>query len=96
MTTIQLNFRRVAGFEDRYIVSDHGEVFSLRRGRLLKPYIHPQVGHVYVQFNWNGKSRYFRVSDLVLKAFVSNKVKKVRHKDGDKTNNHLSNLEIVA
>jgi len=96
MTITQLNFRPVVGFEDRYIVSEHGEVFSVKRNRLMKQYIHPQVGHVYVQFNWNGISRYFRVSDLVIKAFVSHKVKKVRHKDGDRTNNRLDNLEIVA
>lgn len=97
----------VVGYEDRYVVSDHGRVWSkermvrhgrgpgLRRhaGRMLKQGRKP-AGYPVISAVVDGKVRHLYVHRLVLEAFVGPcpEGHVARHLDDDKSNNNLRNL----
>src|SRR5690242_19034225 len=79
-----------------YEASNLGRIRSWRNGRkgnVLKPY----MGHEYraVKLRNNGRNIAFRVHQLVATTFMPNPENKpqVNHIDGDKLNNHVTNLE---
>ena len=90
-------FKEITEFDGRYLVSDSGVVVN-RRGRVLKPGINPRTG--YAQFVWrkNGKAVMRYLHRLVAATFLENphSAPIVNHKDGNKLNNHVSNLEWVS
>lgn len=66
---------------------------KLLRGKMMK--CHPdRNGYLYVNLRCDGKSVRWYVHRLVLQAFEGDGPEgyEVRHLDGDKTNNHISNL----
>lgn len=84
----------VVGYEDRYLVSNTGEVFSKLSARTLKPKI-DRYGYKVVALSRNGKTRHFTVHRLVATAWIPNVegLPTVNHKDENKLNNHVGNLE---
>lgn len=79
-----------------YFISDQGGIFG-QRGNLMRPA--PDGGgypHVIIR-NANG-TKVVKIHHLVMEAFVGPKPNKmqVNHKDGEKMNNKLSNLEYVS
>lgn len=82
--------RPVKGFEELYLVSNFGRVWSLISKRFLAPRPLP-VGYLRVQIK--GKDYY--IHRLVAEAFLPNKdnLPMVNHKDFNKLNNNLNNLE---
>ena len=98
-------WRPVVGYEGYYEVSNLGRVKSLpratTRGRILKPYVNKRNGCVYYALSMNGKQRTVRGHKIVLEAFTDYRVGSldgvcIDHRDGDKTNNNLENLEPVT
>lgn len=92
-------WRDVVGYEGVYEVSSFGNVRRVDLGHHstkegLKSQRTDPNGYKQVDL-WNGSGRTHRVHRLVAKAFIPNPKKKrtVNHKDGDKTNNHVDNLE---
>lgn len=89
----ECNWKPIAGWED-YSVSDSGLVYSHRRNRLLKIW---DVKGEYPRatLNKGNKKKSFTVHRLVASAFIENPLNKktVNHKDGNKNNCHVSNLE---
>ncbi|MEK4132027.1 NUMOD4 domain-containing protein [Solibacillus sp. FSL W8-0474] len=87
-------WKDVAGYENLYMVSDTGRVFSKKSGVVLKTPL-DRYGYQKVSLYSNKKYKYTTVHRLVAKAFIPNPDNKetVNHKDGNKTNNHVSNLE---
>ena len=81
-----------------YEISDHGRVYShFHKGRMLKC-CDNSFGYMYVTlFNSFGQQP-SAVHVLVLEAFDSKRKDKLtcNHKDGDKKNNHISNLEWIT
>ena len=67
------------------------------KGRTLKPH-KDKKGYLRVAFKQSGKHTTFRVHRLVAQLFVSNYLNKpmVNHKDGNKQNNNVENLEWVT
>lgn len=85
-----------------YYISEQGEVLSFRekntkhpKGYILKPRIGKQgYARVYLTDN-QGKRKDYKIHRLVATYYLDNpsNLPIVNHKDGNKTNNHISNLE---
>ena len=79
-----------------YSVGSDGTILSFKskEPKALKQYVNKK-GYLYVLLYTGKKSTYCRVHRLVAQAFIPNPDNKleVNHKDGVKTNNHVSNLE---
>lgn len=97
-----IEWRKIAGFDGDYLVSNTGLVRSVKqeRRRKLKRYfiMRPAInsgGYWSCALCKNGISSTHSVHQLVGKAFISNPENKhdINHKDGVKTNNHVDNLE---
>lgn len=96
-------WRPVKGF-NAYAVSDEGRVARISRGRGTYPGREVgSLGGSNGQYRrvalWCGKSHYDRyVHRLVAEAFLGPcpKAHEVNHKDGDPSNNALTNLEYVT
>lgn len=86
-------WKQVVGHPD-YEVSNLGNVKSVRRNRLLKPFPYSNYGHVHVSLCKNGKQKRGSVHRLVLLAFIGEcpMGMECRHLDGNASNNKLSNL----
>lgn len=61
----------------------------------MKSYINKHNGYVYIFLMKDNKSKNFRLHRLVAEAFIPNPENKlqVNHKDGNKLNNNINNLE---
>lgn len=99
-------WRPVVGYEGLYEVSNLGRVKSLdrvvnakngstavKRGKILKGGF--TKGYVLYLFNTGGKRKYITGHRLVAEAFIPNPegLPLINHKDEDKTNNAVWNLE---
>lgn len=92
--------REVVGFEGRYSVTEDGQVFSHLRNHFLSQQLnfggYARVGLL----RGDGKFCFPLVHRLVATAYLpkpeSLEVLEINHKDGVKTNNHVSNLEWVS
>ena len=86
----------IKGYECQYEVSDQGRVRSLKSGkeRILKPGS-DKYGYLQVGLYKNGEKKMCKVHRLVAQTFIPNpdNLTEVNHKDEDKINNKVSNLE---
>lgn len=90
--------RYIAGYEGLYRISIFGEVWSYRINRYLKQQI-SNKGYPYVNLYSKDKGKkLIKVHRLVASSFIPNpnNYNQINHKDGVKTNNHVSNLEWVS
>lgn len=107
-----MNWRPVKNYESLYLVSECGYIKSLEKrwrtgrgnGRLhiqtevIKSQHVTRFGYLRVALWKEGKQKKYHVHRLVAMAFLPNYFEgaQVNHKDGNKTNNHASNLEFVT
>ena len=79
---------------DRWVKSKNGSI-RICRGRILKPYTNKD-GYLCVVLSKNNKQKTFRVNRLVAEAFLDNpnNLPQVNHKDENKQNNNVENLEF--
>lgn len=87
-------WKPVVGFEDLYDVSDTGEIYSHVTNKILKHAV-KKFGYHQVTLVKDKKNHYCMVHKLVADAFIPKIEGKpyVNHKDGDKDNNCVDNLE---
>jgi len=92
------DWRDIKGYEGHYQVSSTGQVRSLKRGRRLMSPAVSCTGYYQVNLYLEGRVKHFYVHRLVAAAFIRQipDGMEVNHKDGDKSNNEVSNLEIVT
>lgn len=85
-------FRDIPGYEGMYEVSNLGRV--RRDGKILKPSKNKK-GYLQVSLCKNGTKKNARIHRLVAQSFISNpqNLPQINHKDEDKTNNAVENLE---
>lgn len=93
-----------------YYVSEYGDVVSFKHGKVKSLKVHEtkpkkgkktrkkKQGYLYVKLWIHGKTRAAFLHRLVAQAYISNPENKpeVNHKDGDKHNNYVKNLEWVT
>lgn len=84
----------IPGYAGRYEVSDSGEVRNLERNKRLKPH-NTGKGYQQVVLQMNGARSYTSIHRLVASAFIPNPegLPQVNHKNGDKADNRVANLE---
>ena len=86
---------------DGYFVDNEGNVYSIKKGYLhkLKPHVN-QCGYATVSLSVNKRPKWITVHKLIVNTFVReldlSKDETINHKDGNKLNNKLSNLEIIS
>jgi hypothetical protein len=95
-----MKWQSVKNYEEIYEISENGDVKRIAKtnnqysvGHILK---HNVVnGYAHVQLHKDSKAKMMRVHRLVAMSFLSNEQNKphVNHIDGNKLNNHVSNLE---
>ncbi len=102
----------VVGYETSYEVSSCGQVRSLDRfvnqshpgstkkrlwkGKILKQTLASTRGYLQVNLSFDGETRKVYVHRLVAEAWLSERNETVNHKDGNKLNNNVENLEWVS
>ena len=102
-------WKDIEGYEGVYQISTNGRVKSLGRviyrkdsnkvARFTKNKIRKlktdKCGYKFINLSKNGISKNFLIHRLVASAFIPNpnKLPEVNHKDENKTNNNVSNLE---
>jgi hypothetical protein len=90
-------WKNIEDYEKRYAVSNEGYVKSFIRYKLLKPFKNKK-GYLCVTLCEFYNKEYRRVHRLVAEAFLPNPKNKpeINHKDGNKENNRVDNLEWVT
>ena len=105
-------FKDVKGFENEYKISNLGKIVSKKRVKIiggetkyfskeiiLKQNKNPQ-GYFCVTLSKNGKIKKFQVHQLVAICFLNHEIcgyeKVIDHKNNDKTDNRLENLQIIS
>lgn len=90
-------WKDIKGYEGLYQVSNLGRVRSIGYGkeRILSSSNICHYGYIKVNLYKEGKKNTFKVHRLVAQAFIPNpnNLPEVNHKDENKLNNHVSNLE---
>ena len=95
-------WRDIKNYENLYQISNYGKVkskekyagHSLRKEKILKQYI-DKDGYIKVILCKNNKTHFLSVHRLIAEAFIPNpdNLPQINHKDENKKNNKLSNLE---
>lgn len=85
------------GLEDRFLVSNYGNVWSIRKGKPAKLSNH-NLGYLQMGYNEGLKTKVFKVHRLIAQTFIPNpdNLPDVNHKDLDKKNNRVENLEWMS
>lgn len=91
-------WRDIPGYEGRYQVSNFGRVISLFHQRILTP---KRCGSGYqcISLSNSGVKKRFYIHRLVALCFLTKPkvgANEVNHKDFDRSNNRISNLEWVT
>ena len=89
-----MNWQPVVGFENYYLVSTSGQIWSLRRHRALKPKI-DKYGYEVVSLSIKGVPHHRTVHRLVAQTFIPNPLNlpTVNHINEIKNDNRAVNLE---
>lgn len=81
-----------------YLASNDGKIFDTAENKLVKQYIHTNGYKLVRVMNDSGKVENVGVHRLVYQAFygIYPKHLEINHKDEDKSNNNVENLEAIT
>lgn len=87
-------WKDINGYEGLYQVNEFGDVRSIKRNKNIFKSV-TNSGYYQVKLYKDSKSKNFYVHRLVSEAFIDNpnNYKEVNHKDENKLNNQVENLE---
>jgi hypothetical protein len=90
-------WKHIKGFEEYYLISDIGQVWSIRSEKVLKAKI-DRYGYEVVVLSVDGIPHYKYVHRLVAQAFIPNPnhIPTVNHINEVKTDNRAENLEWLS
>ena len=106
-----MEIKQIKGFENLYEITEFGDVFAVERivksgkdnkcirfyERKEKPKRLDKYGYLRVNLSKEGKVKTISIHRLVAMTFIEGNEKlTVNHKDGNKLNNHYSNLEFIS
>lgn len=93
MNEIKEEWKKIKGYEDKYLISNLGEVKVIKTNKILKKEL--RRDYWSVQLWKNCKSKHFQIHRLVALHFIDNKnnYQYINHKDENKLNNCIDNLE---
>lgn len=98
-----IEWEPITGYEGYYEVSNLGDIKRIvtYKGKPILRILKPQddgSGYMKVRLYKQGKSKFFRVHRVVMRAFIGEcpENNEVNHKDGDRANNSLDNLEYMT
>lgn len=86
-------WKPIKNYEELYEVSNYGNIISKKRGKIKKPFYHN--GYLRVELSKSGVNKKYFVHRLVAETFIENSenLEQVNHKDENKLNNYVGNLE---
>ena len=100
---MNIKWKSVPEYDGYYEVSNFGDIKRIvtYNGKPINRILKPQdngKGYMRVRLYKNGESKFFRVHRIVMQAFVGKcpNGEEINHKDGNKANNALSNLEYMT
>lgn len=87
-------WKDIPNYEGLYQVSNYGDVKNVRRNKILRQCKH-RLGYMSVMLYKNKQPKRLMVHRLVAMTFLENcqSLECVNHKDENKSNNHVDNLE---
>lgn len=92
-------WKPVFGFEKRFEISNHGRLRSINGRHKGVKILNPAIGHggyYCTSLRMKPQNRKVRIHTLVAENFLIKPIGQwivVNHKDGNKLNNHINNLE---
>ena len=91
---IEKGFTDIKGYEGHYMINEQGDIYSLKRKKLMTPCLNT-CGYYQVHLSKNGIMKMHRIHRLVAQTFIPNpyNLPQVNHKDENKLNNNVENLE---
>ena len=91
---VEKAWKPIDGYENLYKISNYGDILSLRNNKILK-HNNNGIGYFVVQLCKDGKRKSYLIHRLVAEHFVDNphNLSEVNHKDENKENNCVDNLE---
>lgn len=87
-------WKEIKGYEGLYEISDLGRIKNIIKNKFKAPNKNKN-GYLYVDLWKNNKSKKYTIHRLVATTFIENinNFCDVNHKDGNKSNNNVDNLE---
>ena len=87
-------WKDIEGYEGLYQISNFGKVFSFKSNKILKPF-NDKKGYLKIELRKENRRKIYFLHRLVAMCFIENKnnLPYVNHKDENKHNNRVENLE---
>lgn len=84
----------IPNYEKQYLISKDGDIYSIRRKKFLRHRI-SKFGYARVILKVNKVSKHYFVHRLVAETYIPNphNLPQINHKDENKLNNNVNNLE---